>query len=54
MSEDQVIREVYKKEKRIEQLKIEIDELLFENGLEDIDLSKEFLKIAKEGLKNAS
>lgn len=53
MSEDQVIREVYKKEKQIEQLKSEIDELLFESGLENVDLSEEFLKIAEES-KNGS
>lgn len=44
MSEDQVIREVYKKEKLIEKLRSEIDEFLFESGLEDVDLSREFLK----------
>lgn len=53
MSEDQAIREVYKKEKLIEKLRSEIDELLFDFGLEDVDLSKEFLKIAEEG-KNGS
>lgn len=53
MSEDQVIREVYKKEKQIEQLKSEIEELLFENGLEDVDLSEEFLQIAKSETKES-
>lgn len=47
-SDEQAIREIYKREKIIEILHNDIDNILLDNDLEDVDLSDEFLRIAKK------